>query len=213
MYILTSTLFFPPIEYSDEDGFLAVGGDLSIERLMLAYKSGIFPWYNPGDPILWFAPKQRFVLFPEDIKISKSMRKILIKKRFSVTVNTAFEAVITACQTIPRQGQDGTWITSDMLQAYMAMHISGYAHSIEVWEDGLLVGGLYGVDVNNGIFAGESMFAKVSNASKVALIYLATTFSVNKYRLIDCQMHTSHLESMGAKYINRETFTNFLNKI
>jgi len=202
IFRLDERLLFPEPDLAEPDGLLAVGGDLSTQRLLLAYQNGIFPWYSDDSPILWYSPHERFVLYPDELKISKSMGQILRSNRFRVTTNTCFADVIKACSTAPREGQDGTWITDDMQAAYISMNTEGYAHSVEVWEQGQLVGGLYGVWVGD-VFCGESMFSKVSNASKTALIYLCQT---NKFKLIDCQVHTGHLESMGARMISREQY-------
>lgn len=202
-------IWFPPPELADEDGLLAYGGDLSIQRLLLAYRNGIFPWFSDGDPILWYAPHERFVLFPEKLKISSSMHKVLRSGNFRITYDQAFREVINACAKSSREGQAGTWITAEMQSAYIHLFDLGYAHSVEVWENGLLVGGLYGVQVNQ-IFCGESMFAKVSNASKVALIYLCQNYN---FKLIDCQVYTSHLESMGAEFISVKEYHARLNEI
>ena len=185
-----------------EDGLLAIGGDLSEERLLLAYQNGIFPWYDEDTPILWYSPHERFVIRKGNLKISKSMRQVLRSKRFKVTYNQAFEQVIDQCARIVREGQQGTWILPEMKAAYISLHEHGYAHSVEVWEQDQLVGGLYGVKVGN-VFGGESMFSKVSNASKVALISLAEDFGIS---LIDCQVHSAHLENMGATLIPQEEF-------
>ncbi len=209
IFRLTKDIEFPPTELAEPDGLLAVGGDLSVPRLMLAYQSGIFPWYSDDTPILWYAPHERFVLFPHELRISKSMRKILKQGVFTVTTNTAFAKVIDACSQIEREGQDGTWITDDMKAAYIKLHKKGVAHSVDVWQNNELVGGAYGVEVGN-VFCGESMFSKVSNASKVALITLCQT---GKYKLVDCQVHTSHLESMGARMISREEYMQILNNV
>lgn len=207
MKILTSKIEFPKVSNASEEGILAIGGDLSPERLLLAYKSGIFPWFENDEPILWWSPNPRFVLFPEQLKISKSMKQVLRNSNFVVTVNQAFKEVITECSKAKREGQQGTWITQNMIEAYVKLHELGYATSVEVWLNNKLVGGLYGVDVGNGVFCGESMFAKVSNASKVGFI----TFIQNtNYKLIDCQVYTSHLESLGAEEIAREDFLEFL---
>jgi len=200
--LLDDEIIFPDTALAEPDGLLAFGGDLSIERLTLAYQSGIFPWFSEGDPILWFSPHERCVIYPDEIKISKSMRKILNSGVFNVTVNKAFEKVIANCATISRVGQDGTWITNDMQNAYIKMHQQGLAQSIEVWQEEKLVGGLYGVKMG-AVFCGESMFSKVSNASKVALIYLAKNMGV---KLIDCQMPNDHLMSLGAVMINRDDY-------
>ena len=203
--ILTNKIDFPDINLVDEYGVLAIGGDLSVARLLLAYQSGIFPWYNEGEPIVWYSPENRMVLFPNEIRISKSMRKVLREKEFSVTFNTNFEFVIDACKRIKRQGQGGTWITDEMHQAYLNLHHLGYAKSIEVWKEGRIVGGLYGVDLGH-VFCGESMFSLESNASKVAFIHL----SKMKYKLIDCQVYNEHLASLGAKEISKNKFIELL---
>ena len=211
IHILTNTLFFPPVEEASVDGLLAIGGDLSPERLLLAYKSGIFPWFNSDDSyILWWSPNQRMVLFPKEIKISKSMKKVLKSKQFKLTKNTCFEAVINKCATVKREGQEGTWITDTMKEAYLKLYKIGIAKSYEVWENNVLVGGLYGIDLGH-VFCGESMFSTVSNASKFAFIKLAE--ELRNYTLIDCQIHTDHLESMGAKEIPREEFVDYLKRI
>jgi leucyl/phenylalanyl-tRNA--protein transferase len=206
IFKLDDRLVFPNPELAESDGLLAVGGDLSVERLLLAYQHGIFPWYSDDTPILWYSPHERFVLYPGQVKISKSMKQVLRSGRFSVTKNQAFEQVIKACSQAPRKGQDGTWITDDMQQAYINLHRSGYAHSYEVWHEDELVGGLYGIHVDN-VFCGESMFSRVSNASKTALIFLCRH---EPYQLIDCQMHTEHLESMGAQFISRADYLDIL---
>ncbi|MBU0697755.1 MAG: leucyl/phenylalanyl-tRNA--protein transferase [Bacteroidetes bacterium] len=203
---LTNELIFPNPALAEEDGLLAVGGDLSKERLILAYENGIFPWFNEENPILWYSPHVRCVIFPEEIKISKSMKKVLNSKKFTVTYNQAFEKVIEACAYAKRLGQDGTWITNNMQQAYLDLHRFGYAHSIEVWENKELVGGLYGVLINR-VFCGESMFSKKSNASKTALIWLCQNANI---KLIDCQIYAEHLESLGARMISREEFMRYL---
>jgi leucyl/phenylalanyl-tRNA--protein transferase len=202
IFRLDKRIVFPDPSLAEEDGLLAVGGDLSTNRLLLAYQHGIFPWYNDDTPILWYSPHERFVLFPDKLKISKSMRQILRSNRFRVTYDQNFAEVINACSTVDRKGQGGTWITPDMKEAYIRLHREGHAHSVEVWQDAELVGGLYGVQVGD-LFCGESMFSKVSNASKVALISLLNT---NNYKLIDCQLYTEHLESLGAKMISREEY-------
>lgn len=207
MYILTSNITFPDVTKANHDGLLALGGDLSIARLLLAYKSGIFPWYNQNEPILWWSPDPRFVLFPEQLIVSKSMRQLLKKEKFQVTYNQNFNAVIKQCASIKREGQKGTWITNEMQQAYNKLHELGYAKSVEVWQENKLVGGLYGIDLNQGVFCGESMFTTVSNASKVGFI---TFVKQSNYKLIDCQVHTKHLESLGAIEIPRKDFLQFL---
>ncbi len=207
MHFLTQKIEFPDVSEATIDGLLAVGGDLSSERLMRAYSSGIFPWFDDEDPLMWWSPDPRFVLFPEDLKVSKSMKQVLKKKQFKVTENKAFRAVIENCAIAKREGQSGTWITDAMLEAYIKLHKLGYAKSIEVWQNDDLVGGLYGIELKNKVFCGESMFAKVSNASKVGFI---TYVQNSDYKLIDCQLHTKHLESLGAKHISRDEFIKFL---
>lgn len=202
-------IWFPGTELAGEDGLLAIGGDLSAQRLLLAYRNGIFPWFSEDDPILWYAPHERFVLFPEKLKISSSMQKILRSSDFRITFDQAFTDVINACANSSRKGQNGTWITDSMKSAYINLYNLGHAHSVEVWQNDLLVGGLYGVQVNH-VFCGESMFARVSNASKVALIYLCQHYN---FKLIDCQVYTSHLESMGAEFISSEDYLVFLNDV
>jgi leucyl/phenylalanyl-tRNA--protein transferase len=207
IFRLDERMLFPDPELAEEDGLLAVGGDLSTERLLLAYQNGIFPWYSEDEPILWFSPHERFVLYPGELKISKSMRRVLNSGTFKVTVDRCFEKVIAACSQMERRGQDGTWITADMQAAYIELHQKGYAHSVEVWQDGNLVGGLYGVQVGK-VFCGESMFSQVSNSSKTALIYLCNT---GLFSLIDCQVYTEHLASMGARMISRAEYVFALN--
>ncbi|WNH13706.1 leucyl/phenylalanyl-tRNA--protein transferase [Thalassobellus suaedae] len=207
MHLLTQDLCFPEVSQANEDGLLAIGGDLSVERLLLAYKLGVFPWYDSEGPILWWSPNPRFVLFPEKLKVSKSMKQVLRKTNYTVTVNKAFKTVITACSIAKREGQEGTWITNNMIDAYVKLHELGFAKSVEVWRNDILVGGLYGIDLGNGVFCGESMFAKESNASKVGFI----TFIQNtNYKLIDCQVYTNHLESLGAENISRDNFLTYL---
>ncbi|WP_428327860.1 leucyl/phenylalanyl-tRNA--protein transferase [Mucilaginibacter sp.] len=206
IFRLDERIIFPDPELADDDGLLAVGGDLSANRLLLAYQNGIFPWYSDDEPILWFSPHERFVLFPDELKVSKSMNKILRSATFTVTADTCFDKVIDACSLIEREGQDGTWITDEMKAAYINLHQKGHAHSVEVWQNEELVGGLYGVLIGN-VFCGESMFSLVSNASKTALIHLVNT---GLYQLIDCQVHTNHLESMGARMISRKEYVTIL---
>lgn len=209
MYFLLNELIFPDVNEADEYGILAVGGDLSPERLMLAYRSGIFPWFDSDEPILWWSPPERMVLFPDELKISKSMKSILNKNVFEVTFNKDFRSVISNCSQIKRNNQDGTWITNEMIEAYVKLHELGYAKSVEVWQNNELVGGLYGVDLGH-VFCGESMFSKVSNASKVAFITLVQNLKIRKYKLIDCQVHNDHLESLGAREIDRDDFMEML---
>ncbi|WP_289043469.1 leucyl/phenylalanyl-tRNA--protein transferase [uncultured Olleya sp.] len=207
MDFLNTSNNFPDVSQATEDGLLAVGGDLSPELLLDAYQKGIFPWFEDDNTILWWSPDPRFVLFPEDLKVSKSMKQVLRNTDFEVTVNTNFEAVINACAAANRPGQDDTWITKGMIEAYTKLNQLGYAKSIEVWLDKELVGGLYGIDLNNGVFCGESMFTKVSNASKVGFIsFIQNT----NYKLIDCQVYTNHLESLGAIDIPRDQFLKYL---
>lgn len=206
---LSDALAFPPLESANSEGLLAVGGDLSPERLLLAYQNGIFPWFNNDNLIMWWSPDPRMVLFPKHVKISKSMQKILRDKRFKITKNTCFERVVSHCSTIERPGQDGTWITKKMTEAYIELHKKGYAKSYEVWDGKELVGGLYGVDLGH-IFCGESMFSKKTNASKFAFIQMANELSEKEYALIDCQLYTDHLASLGAIEIPRSEFVSFL---
>ncbi|MCY1481374.1 Leucyl/phenylalanyl-tRNA--protein transferase [compost metagenome] len=205
MYFLTKELFFPPVNETDEDGILAIGGDLSPERLLLAYKSGIFPWFDEDEPILWWSPEERMVLFPNEFSVSKSMRNILNRGVFKVTFNQNFKEVISNCSSIKRDGQRGTWITDGMIEAYSKLNEMGIAKSVEVWQEDILVGGLYGIDLGH-IFCGESMFSKVSNASKVAFVSLVKKLKEENYKLLDCQVHNDHLESLGAREIPREDF-------
>jgi len=205
IFRLDERLAFPDPVLAEADGLLAVGGDLSVDRLLLAYRNGIFPWYSADTPILWYSPHERFVLFPAELKVAKSLRQVLKSDKFAVTVNQAFAGVIDACSLAPRPGQDGTWITSEMKAAYLELHQSGHAHSAEVWQNRELIGGLYGVQVGT-VFCGESMFSKVSNASKVALVQLCGM----GFSLIDCQVYTGHLASMGARMISREEYMGIL---
>ena len=205
MYYIIKDLFFPPVSEADEEGILAIGGDLNPERLQLAYKSGIFPWFNEGEPILWWSPDPRMVLFPDELIVSKSMRNVLNRKQFTVTFNQNFKEVISNCQKIKREGQNGTWISNEMIEAYCQLHAQGIAKSVEVWQDEVLVGGLYGIDLGH-VFCGESMFSKVSNASKVAFISLVNYLIERDYKLLDCQVYNSHLESLGCREIDREEF-------
>lgn len=207
MHILDQNIVFPEISKADEEGLLAVGGDLSLSRLKLAYQNGIFPWFNEYDPILWWCPDPRFVIFPSKLRVSKSMRQLLKKEVFKVTINKAFDQVINACAKVRRKEQDDTWINSSMITAYSDLQKAGLAKSIEVWRNGNLVGGLYGVDLNSGVFFGESMFSIESNASKYGFIkFIQST----NYKLIDCQIYSKHLESLGAEFISRTSFATFL---
>ncbi|WP_028890235.1 leucyl/phenylalanyl-tRNA--protein transferase [Tenacibaculum ovolyticum] len=207
MIWLPEEIVFPLHEFANEDGVLAFGGDLSAERLIYAYKNGIFPWFSEGEPIVWYSPPERMVLFPDELRVSKSMRQVLRKNNFTITENKAFEGVIFNCRHIDRNDQLGTWITDDMEDAYINLHEKGISKSIEVWVEDVLVAGLYGVDLNNGVFCGESMFSKASNMSKVAFIHLVKNCG---YKLIDCQVHNEHLESLGAREIGRGEFLKWL---
>ena len=195
-------LNFPAPMFADPDGLLAVGGDLSTERLLNAYHNGIFPWFSDDEPISWYSPFHRCVLYPNKIVVSKTMKQVLDRRTFKITTNTVFEEVIKNCAATIRKDQDGTWITNDMQNAYINLHKLGIAKSIEVWQNNILVGGLYGLEINN-IFCGESMFSKVSNASKAALIWLCKN---HNYALIDCQVRTEHLISMGAEMMEQEKY-------
>lgn len=206
---LSDRLAFPNVEEANEEGLLAVGGDLSPERLLLAYQNGIFPWFNEDALILWWSPDPRMVLFPEKIKISKSMRKVLREEKFRLTINTCFREVIEYCSTVTRDDQEGTWITNEMRKAYENLYEHGIAKSYEVWDKDKLVGGLYGVDLGT-IFCGESMFSLEPNASKFAFIKLAEELQAKNYRLIDCQLYTDHLASLGAVEIPRQEFMTYL---
>ena len=209
MYYLSPVLFFPPVSEANKDGILAIGGDLTPARLQLAYKSGIFPWFEDGEPIIWWSPNPRMVLFLDELIVSKSMRNILNRNIFKITFNQNFREVISNCQNIKREGQNGTWITNDIIDAYCELHQLGIAKSIEVWQNDILVGGLYGIDLGH-VFCGESMFSTVSNASKVAFIALVNQLKKENYKLLDCQVYNPHLESLGCREIKRDDFINIL---
>ena len=209
MFLLSNDLVFPPVEMADEDGLLAIGGDLSTKRLLLAYQQGIFPWYSEQDPICWWCPDPRFVLFPDELKISRSMKRVLRSGPFGFTTNTAFAEVIRNCKTISRKDQDGTWISAEVQNAYIRLHELGYAHSAEAWNNNELVGGIYGVRLGN-IFFGESMFSRQTNASKFALARYVEQLKQEGVVLIDCQVYTLHLESLGARMIPRKDFMRLL---
>lgn len=209
VHILDDSLWFPPLDEALADGLLAVGGDLSVERLLLAYHSGIFPWYNEDEIPMWWSPDPRFVLFPEELKVSKSMAQVFRKGTFEFRINTDFKRVINNCRSIKRQGQPGTWITDDIVKAYTTLHKLGYAHSAEAWHNGELAGGLYGVWLGN-VFFGESMFSKESNASKFAFINWVGYLKQKGVVMIDCQVFTQHLESLGACMISRDDFAEIL---
>jgi leucyl/phenylalanyl-tRNA---protein transferase len=211
IFRLTEEIVFPPPHLASEGGLLAVGGDLDPERLILAYKNGIFPWYSEGEPILWWSPDPRFVLFPDRLTISRSMRGLLKKNYLTVTFDTCFREVVAACQETRQGREEGTWITAAMMAAYIRLHELGLAHSVEVWREGVLVGGLYGVSLGKCFF-GESMFTKVPNASKAALITLVETLRKYDFQLIDCQVYTDHLHSLGAEMMDREDFLQVLRK-
>jgi len=211
MIILRDQEPFPPIHKTHESGLLAVGGSLTQQRLWEAYNSGIFPWYEEGDPVLWWSPDPRMVLFPQDLKVSKSMKQLFRKEAFKVTYNQNFEEVMRNCAKMSREGQDGTWITDEMILAYVKLHQLGRAVSVEVWQQDDLVGGLYGIYLKEKhVFCGESMFAKVSNASKYGFITLVQKLEKEDVELIDCQLHTEHLASLGAREMSRDNFLSYL---
>ncbi len=209
MQLLSHLLEFPAPETTHASGIIAIGGDLSEKRLLLAYESGIFPWFEDGEPITWWCPEWRMVLLLDTYKPSKSLRNILNRNKFKVTFNTAFKEVITHCQQAKREGQQGTWITDDMMNAYTTLHESGKATSVEVWLEDELVGGLYGVDLGR-IFCGESMFSKVSNASKIALHFLVGYLKEHHYLLLDGQVYNEHLDNLGFIEIHRDDFLKIL---
>jgi len=211
VFALSDRLSFPPPHLAIKEGLLAVGGDLSVERLLLAYRSGIFPWYSEGEPILWWSPDPRLVLYPDELRISRSLRKVIKRKLFHITFDQAFDAVIHGCAVAKRSYGEGTWITNEMKAAYIEFHLRGYAHSVEAWQDEKLVGGLYGVAMGRAFF-GESMFSRVSNASKVAFVSLVETLRKNHFTLIDCQVRTDHLMRFGAREISRKVFLEQLGK-
>jgi leucyl/phenylalanyl-tRNA--protein transferase len=211
LFALDSELVFPPVHLAEPDGLLAMGGDLSVERLLLAYRNGIFPWYE-GDTILWWCPHPRFVLFPNDLKINKSIKPLLNRNEFEFTTNKAFAQVINYCKETKRPGQEGTWITDEVEKAYCKLNELGYAHSAEVWKDGELVGGLYGIKLGK-IFFGESMFSKMSNASRYTFVKYVQQLKEEGFELIDCQVYTEYLESMGARMIERQEFIYLLKEL
>ncbi len=211
LFALDKKLIFPPVHFAEPDGLLAMGGDLSVERLLLAYKQGIFPWYE-GDIILWWCPDPRFVLYPHELKIHKNIKRLLKTEELIFTSNTAFAQVINFCKETKRPGQDGTWITDEVEKAYCKLHELGYAHSAEVWRDGELIGGMYGIKMGK-VFFGESMFSKESNASRFALIKYVQQLQKEGIELIDCQVYTEYLESMGARMIDRDLFTAILRRL
>lgn len=205
LWILDNNTWFPKPADALPDGLLAIGGDLRPERLLLAYRSGIFPWYNEGDPPMWWSPDPRFVLYPQKLKVSQSMKAVLRKGIFEYRFNTAFPEVMQACASVRRSYGAGTWISDEMIAAYTKLHELGYAFSAEAWQSGQLVGGLYGIRIR-GMFFGESMFSHVSNASKAAFIHLVRDLEAEGVKLIDCQMYTAHLESLGAEPMRRDAF-------
>ncbi|NCG04921.1 MAG: leucyl/phenylalanyl-tRNA--protein transferase [Bacteroidetes bacterium] len=209
MYHLSEELRFPSPHLATKEGIVAVGGDLRPERVLLAYRSGIFPWFEQDEFLIWWSPDPRMVLFPDELRISKSMRSLLRKHPYEITFNKAFNQVVQSCAGVKRFGQTGTWITPGLMEVYGVLHEQGHAHSVEVWDGAKLVGGLYGIDIGD-VFCGESMFSKASNSSKLALIYLTRELKKNKYRLIDCQVPTAHLASMGAAPISRKEFLSYL---
>ena len=211
VYRLTDEIIFPPPQLADKTGLLAIGGDLCEERLLLAYSLGIFPWYSEDEPILWWSPDPRLVLYSDEIKVSKSLEKVIKKGVFDVTFDAAFEQVINLCAGTGRRGNEGTWIVRDMIDAYCRLHENGYAHSVEAWKDGILAGGLYGVSLGRCFF-GESMFTIESNASKVAFACLVKYLAEKSFDLIDCQVSTGHLKRFGAREIPRSLFLKQLKK-
>ncbi|MEP6616723.1 MAG: leucyl/phenylalanyl-tRNA--protein transferase [Ginsengibacter sp.] len=212
LVILSKKIIFPSTDSADDDGLLAIGGDLSSETLILAYRQGIFPWYNEHEPICWWYPDPRFVLFPNELKISGSMRSVCNSHLFKFTVNKSFEEVIENCRSIRRKGQPGTWLSEELKEAYTRLHTEGFAHSAEAWKDGQLAGGLYGIVLGN-VFFGESMFTKESNASKFAFIQYVKYLKTHGVQLIDCQVHSSHLESLGARMIDKTEFSKLLKSL
>jgi len=211
IFSLSDRLSFPPPNLAIKEGLLAIGGDLSVERLILAYQSGIFPWYSEGEPILWWSPDPRLVLYPEELRISKSLRRLMKKRLFQITFDKAFASVIQGCAEAKRSYGEGTWITEEMKLAYCEFHRQGYAHSVEAWKNGKLAGGLYGISMGRAFF-GESMFTRVSNASKVAFVTLVESLRRLDYVLIDCQVKTDHLIRFGAREVPRKIFLEQLGK-
>ena len=209
IFRLNNDLIFPHPSYAEEDGLLAVDGDLSPERLMLAYGKGIFPWFSGGDPILWWSPDPRFIIYPKDVKISHSMKKVLKNNVYRISFDTCFREVISNCAGVRKES--GTWINEDMIEAYCKLHELGHAHSVEAWFGDKLVGGLYGINIGKCFF-GESMFSTMDNASKAAFITLCKKLEEKEYILIDCQVYSKHLESLGAISIPRSEFLNLITK-
>jgi leucyl/phenylalanyl-tRNA--protein transferase len=211
VFLLSNKIIFPPPHLAGSDGLLAIGGDLSKERLLLAYRMGIFPWFSDDEPIIWWSPDPRLVLYPKDIRVSKSLKKIINKNIFKVTIDSSFEQTISLCANIRLQKNEGTWLGEDMIEAYCNLHEAGYAHSVEAWHDGELAGGLYGVSLGKCFF-GESMFTRISNASKVAFIALVEYLKTLSFDMIDCQLATEHLKNFGAREIPRSVFLKQLNE-
>lgn len=209
MHQLSNDLYFPPAHKAHTSGIVALGGDLSPQRILLAYQNGIFPWYEDGEPITWWSPEERMVLFPNTYKPSKSLRNTINKKIFTISFNKDFRAVMTACQQTKRKDQNGTWINDEMIESYYELHLQGHAQSVEVWYHNQLVGGLYGIDLST-VFCGESMFSIMSNASKVAFWALITYLQEHHYHLLDAQVYNEHLESLGCVLIDRSDFLDIL---
>ncbi len=211
IFALSDKYTFPPAHLAEKEGLLAIGGDLEPERILTAYKNGIFPWYSEDEPILWWSPNPRLVLFPEELKISKSLRKVINKEKFTITMDLAFKDVVKACAQVRLQKDEGTWITDEMINAYSKLHTMGYAHSVEAWQEDRLVGGLYGLSLGKCFF-GESMFSTVSNASKVAFAQFVAHLISLDFDLIDCQVKTDHLVRFGAREIPRKKFLDQLER-
>jgi leucyl/phenylalanyl-tRNA--protein transferase len=209
MHLLGSEHIFPSADSASKEGIVAIGGDLDPNRILKAYKNGIFPWFENDDHLVWWSPDPRMVLFPEKLKISKSTKKLLNENFFKVTFNQSFDEVVDSCAKVKRFGQNGTWITNGLKKAYSKLHNMGYAYSVEVWKDYELVGGLYGIDLGD-VFCGESMFTKANNASKIGFVHLVKELTKNKYKLIDCQVPSAHLKSLGAEEVSRKQFLKYL---
>ena len=209
MHLLGSEHIFPSADSASKEGIVAIGGDLDPNRILKAYKNGIFPWFENDDHLVWWSPDPRMVLLPEKLKISKSTKKLLKESFFKVTFNQSFDEVVDSCAKVKRFGQNGTWITNGLKKAYNKLHNMGHAYSVEVWKDYELVGGLYGIDLGD-VFCGESMFTKANNASKIGFVHLVKELTKNKYKLIDCQVPSAHLKSLGAEEISREEFLKYL---
>jgi leucyl/phenylalanyl-tRNA--protein transferase len=204
--------YFPPVDDADDEGLLLIGGKVTPARVLEAYQKGIFPWYNEEERPLWWSPDPRFVLFPKDLHMSRSMKKLLSKKHFEFKIDTAFEEVIAACAIVKREGQNGTWITTQMKEVYTELHAAGYAHSAEAWRNNELVGGMYGIKIGP-VFFGESMFSKQNNASKFAFIKFVQHVMQDGVQLVDCQVYTEHVESLGARMIDRKEYLSLLQRL